>query len=60
MEKKLTVSVQEAAKATGLSAQTIRRKIDSGELEVARVDRRVLVGFESLQRLVSTKAGQAA
>ncbi len=57
--EKLTVSVRQAAQATGLSEQTIRRKIDAGELESAKVDRRVLVGFESLQRLVSTKGGDA-
>ena len=43
-----------------MATKHVEIHFDSGELEVARVDRRVLVGFESLQRLVSTKAGQAA
>ena len=52
----LTLSVSDAAQATGLSPQTIRRKIEEGTLEAKKVDRRVLVDFESLTRLVTTSA----
>lgn len=49
----LSVTVDKAAEATGLSAQTIRRKVDDGTLEAKKVQGRVLVSFESLKRLVS-------
>lgn len=52
----LTVSIGKAAEATGLSTQTIRRKVQDGELEATKVGRRVLVDFESLKNLVSTRA----
>lgn len=51
----LTLSVSDAAKATSLSPKTIRRKIEDGTLEAKKVDRRVLISYESLARLVSTR-----
>ena len=53
MPKTLTVSVNAAALATGLSTQSIRRLIGGGELEATKLGRRVLVNFESLSRLVT-------
>lgn len=50
---KLTLTVGDAAQATGLSTQTIRRKVQDGELEATKVGRRVLVNYESLTRLVT-------
>ena len=52
----LTTSIQDAAKATGLSQDTVRRRIKTGELRASRGGRRVLVNFESLAKLVSTCA----
>lgn len=54
----LSVTVDKAAEATGLSTQTIRRKVQDGELEAKKVGRRVLVDYESLKRLVSTQPAQ--
>lgn len=59
----LSTTVDGAARITGLSVSTIRRKLEDGELEAKRVGRRILVNYESLERLVSPgseKAGERA
>jgi excisionase family DNA binding protein len=56
----LTTSVNGAAEATGLSRETVRRKIKNRELKAKRVGRRVLVDYQSLARLVSTRVDRKA
>ena len=49
----LTVSFEEAEKATGVSRFTLRKFAKSGRLKVVRVGRRVVVPISELERMFS-------
>jgi excisionase family DNA binding protein len=51
-DSKLAYSVRSAAQAMGLSTKTIDRLVKAGQIEVARVGRRVLIPSASLERLL--------
>ncbi|HEY6814243.1 MAG TPA: helix-turn-helix domain-containing protein [Croceibacterium sp.] len=51
----LTVSVDEAAKATSLSKPTINRYIASGKIKSRKVGRRRLIDAESLRKFVGAE-----
>ena len=48
----ITVTLQEAARLTGLSQATLRRRAAEGRLTLRRVGGRTLVIYESLARLL--------
>jgi excisionase family DNA binding protein len=50
----LAVDVPEAARLIGVSTRTIRRLTSSGQLQVARVGRRVLVLVPSIHQLLDS------
>ena len=51
----LAVSVNEAARLTGLSAATLRRRHKNGGLPLVRLGRRTLIRLDDLRRLLSTE-----
>jgi excisionase family DNA binding protein len=50
---RLALGINEAAKAIGVSPDTLRRRIGEGKLEAVRFGRRVLIRRENLERLIS-------
>ena len=52
----LTVSFEEAEKATGVSRFTLRKFAKTGRLKVVRVGRRVVVPISELERMFSPGA----
>jgi len=52
----LTVSFEEAEKATGVSRFTLRKFAKSGKLKVVRVGRRVVVPIAELEKMFSPGA----
>lgn len=52
----LTVSFEEAEKATGVSRFTLRKFAKTGRLKVVRVGRRVVVPVSELERMFSPGA----
>ena len=50
---RLTVTVPEAARATGLGRTTIYKLIDDGKLRRNKVGKRTLVWYDDLQKLVA-------
>ena len=52
----LTVSFEEAEKATGVSRFTLRKFAKSGRLKVVRVGRRVVVPIAELERMFAPGA----
>jgi len=50
---RLTVTVPEAARATGLGRTTIYKLIDDGKLRRIKVGKRTLSWYEDLQKLVA-------
>jgi len=52
----LTVTLAEAARISGLSPATLRRRAAEGRLTLRRVGGRTLVVYESLVRLLGVEA----
>ena len=52
----ITVTLQEAARLTGLSQATLRRRAAEGRLTLRKVGGRTLVLYESLVRLLGAEA----
>jgi excisionase family DNA binding protein len=51
-DRPIAVSVKRAATLIGVSPATIRERVKSGQLRVARLGRRVIVPMNSLEQLV--------
>jgi excisionase family DNA binding protein len=51
--KRITMSIREAAEATGLSCMTITRLIKSGKLKAIKLDRRVLIRLCDLEKMLA-------
>lgn len=47
------LSIDEAAERLGVSAMTLRRRIDAGDLPVSRIGSRVVVNVDDLDRLTA-------
>lgn len=58
MQTTVLVSRQDAAKSLGICLRTIDNLINSGEISVRRLGRRVLVLPESLERFARGEAKQ--
>jgi hypothetical protein len=56
----ITVSIQRAKELSGLGDTKLWQLIRDRRLEVVRVDRRTLITFASLERLLSPTEGEAA
>ena len=56
MDRPLATSISAAARLTSLSRGTIRGYLRDGHLKGVKCGRRVLVSYESLQKLVRTGA----
>jgi predicted site-specific integrase-resolvase len=56
----LTVTLAEAARLSGLSQATLRRRAAEGRLTLRRVGGRTLVLYESLARLLGVEAERSA
>jgi len=50
---RLTITVREAARATGLGRTTIYKLIDDGKLRRVKVGKRSLIVFSDLEKLVA-------
>ena len=60
IEGKLSYTVDEAAKATGVSRATIYRQVRAGELETFTWCGRTLIRADVLQRAVDRASGRVA
>ncbi len=56
----LAVSIEDAARAVGVSASTVRRMIIGGQVAATRIGRRQVIPAEELRRLVEqgTEGGE--
>ena len=54
MSKKITVSVADACRMTGLSSSTLYRMFDRGELTRHKVGAKVLIKVSELQDLIDS------
>jgi excisionase family DNA binding protein len=55
-EHRVAWSIEDAARATGISKSTMRRAIDQGKLPVSRIGRRVVISDETLHRFVQDQS----
>ena len=60
VEKPLAVTIKRARALSGLGHTTLWKLISDGELETARVGRRRLVIYRSLERLLQPPTHEAA
>lgn len=60
MIDKLTLSIEEAAHAIGLSPWTIRKYVALGKLKATHIGRRVLIEPCELRRLIDAGRGHRA
>lgn len=56
----LTVSVDQVRRLSGLGSTTVWALIRDGDLETVKVGRRILVRYESVQRLLTPPKHEAA
>jgi excisionase family DNA binding protein len=59
-EHRVAWSIEDAARATGISKSTMRRAIDQGKLPVSRIGRRVVISDETLHRFVQDQSTSAS
>ncbi len=57
-QKKIAMSVDEAAECTGIGKNTIRQLISWKKLPVLRVGRKILIRTESLEELLKNNMGK--
>lgn len=60
MVEKLAYTVEEAAKALGVSERTFRAMVARSEVRVCHIGRRVVVPIEALRDLLADPAAAAA
>jgi excisionase family DNA binding protein len=58
-DNRMTMTVEQAAAALGVSRGTAYEAVRTGQLPTIRIGRRVLVPIEGLQALLRTSAGTA-
>lgn len=59
-QRRLLVSIKEAATATGVSVPEMRKRIADGSVPFVRWGRRVLIPWSRLEELVQTMTQQSA
>jgi hypothetical protein len=51
----LTISFHEGSRLSGFSEKTLRRRADAGILETRKIDRRRMIVFKSLRKLLGVE-----
>jgi len=54
---RLTLTIREALRATGLGRSTLYKLIDDGKVRRVKIGKRSLIVFEDLQKLVTPEVG---
>jgi excisionase family DNA binding protein len=57
---RLTLTIREALRATGIGKTTLYKLIDHGKVRRVKIGKRTLVRYDDLQKLVASEAGMRA